>query len=456
MSSIPHPHEEGKLPAPPSLKLIKGGSEPLKIAEALANLQNPTTPEAAKEIMEELHRNKTISKNENGFYEPNDHDAVKLYRQVLIHFRKQREADSQLKQAHETRKDVKQVVEKSKREAKASEAMRSFAKASSVKELLDTAKPLVGTLLDYDQNKRIVAIEDDHASVGVFKAFIENLERLKQKPTEQKNVPKAKTHQAKEARPQAKQTLVTARPETREQSNEKIATIKRSFSLAKTYGDIFKIANPLVGTLLGHDQNKKMIALPHNAQSAEIFKAFNEALERMRKKPEGDNKPTQPKLEKPTAPKAKQAAPKPAIQNPAKPKAIKDMNENEVADLIIEAATGISPNKETEKRTLAFRQLSETIKANPKLKIIPRALSAFAEKRPEKIFPGLTLDQLETIIRKAVDIIDPELGDDKNEKTPKSLQDLEALDAIPSTLGLIARDLNKLIEEAKASQKKKA
>ncbi len=144
----------------------------------------------------------------------------------------------------------------------------------------------------------------------------------------------------------------------------------------------------------------------------------------------------QKQAQKPSAPKAKtEPQAKPATE--AKPSA---PNTNEAPS-------------ETDLET---KELAEAIKSNPELKIVRDALYALKDRKPEKILPGMTMEQLDIIVRKATGILDPDLGDDKDTKTPKGLRDLVEMSVSPSSLDLLARDLNKLINEAKIAQRKAA
>ena len=147
--------------------------------------------------------------------------------------------------------------------------------------------------------------------------------------------------------------------------------------------------------------------------------------------------------------KEAEAKKKAAADKAAEPKAIKDMSANEVADLLTESAIGISPDKEHEKNEQAVRELSATIKANPKLKVINRALSAFADKKPENLVPGLTAKQLDEIIRDAFEVEDIQ-------PTPRSLRDLvewsrewpiEDLNAIAGEFDASIKKLTKVAEK---------
>lgn len=93
--------------------------------------------------------------------------------------------------------------------------------------------------------------------------------------------------------------------------------------------------------------------------------------------------------------------------------------------------------------------LLEAVKQNPDLKIIKRVLWAFDEKQPEQISPEMTQQELETLIRKWLGIIDPELGDDPSIPTPRNFIDLNEMGISPESLPSLASDLKALIAKAK-------
>jgi len=106
------------------------------------------------------------------------------------------------------------------------------------------------------------------------------------------------------------------------------------------------------------------------------------------------------------------------------------------------AAPKVKPEPTPEEKAI-----TDAILANPELKIINQFLGAFAKKKSKVAGVELSHDAIETIIRKAVDIINEDGEDDPNVKTPKSHQDLADMAINPDSLPLIAEDLKKELEQ---------
>ena len=219
-------------------------------AKIYKNLRNAKTREEAKAIMEGLVKDKILIKNEKGFYVPEEHTAVTLYRQTLTHFTKQEKA--------------KAAPLKPEANDKAGQAKNSLAQAKDLKAVFDVVKPLVGTLLDYDQNKKIVAVEGNATSADVFKAFNEALARLKKKPAGPKEAPQAK--KPEEAKKESRRPAETQRP----------TPLAITLSNGKTYQD----RNAFVNT---YNALKKTDPSKAESFQAEYKKLLMEKIDSIRK-----------------------------------------------------------------------------------------------------------------------------------------------------------------------------
>ncbi len=183
---------------------------------------------------------------------------------------------------------------------------------------------------------------------------------------------------------------------------------------------------------------------PKNQVAKEAIRIFK-IVKNIFKGKETANAPTTHGTESRKKIKRVMNAPKPQPEKPQAKKPAQRPQPKLVAKPV--EAKKLSPIQEKD------QALRKMIRENKEYKIINRVLTAFSTNNPERIDPNLTNQDLEVFIRRSLDIIHPVLGDDVNQRTPKSIEQLVQWDFDqPHRIDTMAKELHHLIQRAEEAR----
>lgn len=445
--ALPQPAEEKDLPSPRHLVALPGARQAKELSDPIVDLENAKTIRDATEIMEALKNQGVlmkIKKEHRELYQPTAGNEkkgriiidayIKTLRRIQNAEKESRKNKSPESHIQTTRDQAKKTMARSKPEAKQPRFFPLYITLSN-DQTYDTPS-------DFNHYFDALKRHNPKKAEALKAEYISQLKDRVALIREESESEAKRITQAERIKRQSDQD----RPGVRDIAKIYVDMAWIKLSPNGRYETDLPAAQPMADAA-----NKRILELEHAPIKSAPKPAFAE-------KPANVDKSKKPQNIRPpkSAPQIHPAQSNPANEPSEKPKSIQDMNEDEWADRIVEAATGISPNREAEIVRQDTRKISEAIKADPALKIISRALYAFADKTPEKVAPGMTMETLESILRKSTECQDTDDKDRTRDNTPKGLRDLVELGFDPSNLHDLAQTLNESIHNAKSSQLKAA